>query len=111
MSGVTFHQRSVWHGINVMNVWIMPCQNRFNATKLLEKMRNKRLVFVGDSVNRNQWVSLVCMVEASIPDARLKMRIFNDSLISFKALVWFHRASTSYKNEHFLLAYLKLLLL
>ncbi|KAK3118202.1 hypothetical protein QOZ80_9BG0695630 [Eleusine coracana subsp. coracana] len=59
---------------------------RFNATKLLEKLRNKRLVFVGDSVNRNQWVSLVCMVEASIPDARLKTRIFNDSLISFKAL-------------------------
>ncbi|XP_062181771.1 xylan O-acetyltransferase 12-like [Phragmites australis] len=59
---------------------------RFNATKLLEKLRNKRLVFVGDSVNRNQWVSLVCMVEASIPDARLKMRVFNGSLISFKAL-------------------------
>ncbi|TVU27479.1 hypothetical protein EJB05_30093 [Eragrostis curvula] len=58
---------------------------RFNATKLLEKLRNKRLVFVGDSVNRNQWVSLVCMVEASIPDVRLKARIFNDSLISFKA--------------------------
>jgi hypothetical protein len=45
-------------------------------------------VFVGDSVNRNQWVSLVCMVEASIPDDRLKTRIFNGSLISFKALVY-----------------------
>ncbi|PWZ46460.1 Protein trichome birefringence-like 34 [Zea mays] len=59
---------------------------RFDAMKLLEELRNKRLVFVGDSVNRNQWVSLVCMVEASIPDDRLKMRIFNGSLISFKAL-------------------------
>jgi len=67
----------------------LPCQNRFDAIKLLEKLRNKRLVFVGDSVNRNQWVSLVCMVEASIPDDRLKMRIFNGSLISFKALVCF----------------------
>ena len=64
-------------------------QNRFDAIKLLEKLRNKRLVFVGDSVNRNQWVSLVCMVEASIPDDRLKIRIFNGSLISFGALVWF----------------------
>jgi hypothetical protein len=62
-------------------------RHRFNATKLLEKLRNKRLVFVGDSLNRNQWVSLVCMVEASIPDDSLKMRIFNSSLISFKALV------------------------
>jgi hypothetical protein len=29
------------------------------------------------------------MVEASIPDDRLKIRIFNGSLISFKALVCF----------------------
>ncbi|XP_022683978.1 protein trichome birefringence-like 34 [Setaria italica] len=36
-------------------------------------------------LNRNQWVSLVCMVKASIPDDRLKMRVFNGSLISFKA--------------------------
>ncbi|KAL5206464.1 hypothetical protein ABZP36_034673 [Zizania latifolia] len=57
---------------------------RFNATKLLEKLRNKRLVFVGDSVNRNQWVSMVCMVEASIPEGR-KSLVYNGSLISFKA--------------------------
>lgn len=64
----------------------LPCQNRFNATKFLEKLRNKRLVFVGDSVNRNQWVSMVCMVEHFIPDGR-KMRVYNGSLISFKAFV------------------------
>ena len=63
--------------------------NRFDAIRLLEKLKNKRLVFVGDSLNRNQWVSLVCMVEASIPDARHKMRSINGSLISFKALVCF----------------------
>lgn len=57
---------------------------RFNATKLLEKLRNKRMVFVGDSINRNQWSSLVCMVESSIPEG-LKMREYNGSLISFKA--------------------------
>jgi hypothetical protein len=76
--------------------------NRFNATRLLEKLRNKRLVFVGDSVNRNQWVSLVCMVEASIPDDRLKTRIYNGSLISFKAMVCFplqfHRLHTETNN-------------
>ncbi|KAL6905977.1 hypothetical protein ACP4OV_003578 [Aristida adscensionis] len=59
---------------------------RFNATKLLEKLRNKRMVFVGDSLNRNQWVSLVCMVEASIPDDSLKTRVINGPLYSFKAL-------------------------
>ncbi|KAH0978209.1 hypothetical protein GBA52_027928 [Prunus armeniaca] len=35
---------------------------RFDATKMLELMRGKRLVFVGDSLNRNQWESMVCML-------------------------------------------------
>ena len=63
--------------------------NRFDAIRLLEKLRNKKLVFVGDSLNRNQWVSLVCMVESSIPDARHKMHSINGSLLSFKASVCF----------------------
>ncbi|TVU37478.1 hypothetical protein EJB05_10794, partial [Eragrostis curvula] len=35
---------------------------RFNATKLLETLRNRRLVFVGDSIGRNQWESMLCML-------------------------------------------------
>ncbi|XP_073306255.1 protein trichome birefringence-like 2 isoform X1 [Primulina huaijiensis] len=34
----------------------------FNATDFLEGLRGKRLVFVGDSLNRNMWESLVCML-------------------------------------------------
>ncbi|KAF7144552.1 hypothetical protein RHSIM_Rhsim04G0125500 [Rhododendron simsii] len=58
---------------------------RFNATALLERLRNKRLVFVGDSLNRNQWVSMVCLVETSILDPMLKSMHTNGSLITFKA--------------------------
>ncbi|QCD77083.1 protein trichome birefringence-like 11 [Vigna unguiculata] len=39
---------------------------RFNATKMLEKLRNKRLVFAGDSIGRNQWESLLCMLSAGV---------------------------------------------
>lgn len=60
--------------------------DRFDAIDLLEKLRNKRVVYVGDSLNRNQWMSMVCLIESSIPD-RPKTLHYNGSLITFKALV------------------------
>lgn len=41
---------------------------RFNATKMLELLRGKRLVFVGDSINRNQWESMLCMLMGALRD-------------------------------------------
>ncbi|CAL1379476.1 unnamed protein product [Linum trigynum] len=41
---------------------------RFNATRMLELIRGKRLVFVGDSINRNQWESMLCMLSAALKD-------------------------------------------
>ncbi|XXG44272.1 hypothetical protein AAC387_Pa01g4125 [Persea americana] len=58
---------------------------RFNATALLERLRGKRLVFVGDSLNRGQWVSMVCLLESSIPTTHKSMHT-NGSLTTFKAL-------------------------
>ncbi|XP_047308719.1 protein trichome birefringence-like 6 [Impatiens glandulifera] len=43
---------------------------RFNATKFLELIRGKRVVFVGDSINRNQWESMLCMLMGVIKDPR-----------------------------------------
>ncbi|GAV61959.1 PC-Esterase domain-containing protein/PMR5N domain-containing protein [Cephalotus follicularis] len=37
-----------------------------NATDFLEKLRGKKLVFVGDSLNRNMWESLVCILHHSV---------------------------------------------
>ncbi|GMN48774.1 hypothetical protein TIFTF001_017936 [Ficus carica] len=34
--------------------------------KMLEKLRNKRLVFAGDSLGRNQWESLLCMLSSAV---------------------------------------------
>ncbi|KAI0518680.1 hypothetical protein KFK09_006116 [Dendrobium nobile] len=41
---------------------------RFDAKKMLEKLRGRRLVFVGDSIGRNQWESLLCMLSSVVPD-------------------------------------------
>ncbi|XP_020597134.1 protein trichome birefringence-like 8, partial [Phalaenopsis equestris] len=39
---------------------------RFNASMMLEKSKNKRILFVGDSIGRNQWESLVCMLRIGV---------------------------------------------
>ncbi|GAB2282193.1 hypothetical protein Dimus_016745 [Dionaea muscipula] len=43
---------------------------RFNATKMLELIRGKRVVFVGDSINRNQWESLLCLLMEAVQDSK-----------------------------------------
>ncbi|CAM0872900.1 unnamed protein product [Alopecurus aequalis] len=41
---------------------------RFDARKMLEVLRGKRLVFVGDSLNRNQWESMMCLLREAVSD-------------------------------------------
>ncbi|KAF0902594.1 hypothetical protein E2562_018088 [Oryza meyeriana var. granulata] len=43
---------------------------RLNPTDMLERLRGKRLVYVGDSLNRNMWESLVCILRNSVKDKR-----------------------------------------
>nr|XP_043626241.1 protein trichome birefringence-like 11 isoform X1 [Erigeron canadensis] len=43
---------------------------RFNGKRMLENMRNKRIVFVGDSIGRNQWESLLCMLSSAVSSSR-----------------------------------------
>ncbi|GLT50946.1 hypothetical protein SLA2020_244010 [Shorea laevis] len=49
---------------------------RLNGRHMLELLRGKRVVFVGDSLNRNMWESLVCVLHSSVED---KSRVFEAS--------------------------------
>ncbi|KAK6930989.1 PC-Esterase [Dillenia turbinata] len=62
-----------------------------NATDFLERLRRKKLVFVGDSLNRNMWESLVCILRHSI---RNKKRDY-DCSVDFVSSPFLVRESSS----------------
>lgn len=59
---------------------------RFNPELALKKLRGKRLLFVGDSLQRGQWQSFVCLVEWIIPEDKKSMKLGRSHSI-FKAKV------------------------
>lgn len=59
---------------------------RFNASLMLESLRGKRMMYVGDSLNRGQYVSMICLLHSLIPEGSKSMETF-DSLTIFTAKV------------------------
>ncbi|KAI9107934.1 hypothetical protein K1719_020807 [Acacia pycnantha] len=57
------------------HAWHLP---RFNARDFLERSRNGRIVFAGDSVGRNQWESLLCMLASGISNIST---IYEDTIL------------------------------
>ncbi|MBA0572344.1 hypothetical protein Golob_002690 [Gossypium lobatum] len=49
---------------------------KYKPRLFLEKLRNKRLMFVGDSLNRNQWESMVCLVQSVVQPGRKSLKKF-----------------------------------
>ncbi|KAF3644987.1 Protein trichome birefringence-like 45 [Capsicum annuum] len=58
---------------------------RFNGLDFLVRMRGKTVMYVGDSLGRNQWQSLICMISAAVPRAQTQM-ITGDPISTFKFL-------------------------
>lgn len=54
--------------------------------EFLGRMRKKRIMLVGDSIMRNQWESLVCLVQSVIPMAR-KTVTYVGPTMAFHAMV------------------------
>lgn len=69
---------------------------RFNGVDFLTRMRGKSIMYVGDSLGRNQWESMICMISAAAPHTPTQI-IRGDPLSTFKFLeygvsVSFYRA-------------------
>lgn len=79
---------------------------RFNATKLLEMIRGKRLVFVGDSMNRNQWESMLCLLFGAIKDPKRVYEVHGRKITKEKGNYSFkfldYRCTVEYYVTHFL---------
>ncbi|XP_058747413.1 protein trichome birefringence-like 31 [Vicia villosa] len=43
---------------------------RFDPLKLLLMLRNKRIMFIGDSLQRGQFESMICLVQSVIPEGK-----------------------------------------
>ncbi|KAL8031975.1 hypothetical protein ABFX02_13G063400 [Erythranthe guttata] len=44
--------------------------SRFDGVELLRKYKGKSIMFVGDSLSRNQWLSLICMLYTAVPETK-----------------------------------------
>ncbi|TQE03106.1 hypothetical protein C1H46_011277 [Malus baccata] len=51
---------------------------RFDALDFFERFRGKSIMFVGDSLSRNQWQSLTCMLHSAVPTAKYNVTRVND---------------------------------
>ncbi|XP_020583651.1 protein trichome birefringence-like 42 isoform X2 [Phalaenopsis equestris] len=58
---------------------------RFNGIEMLLWLRGKRMVIVGDSLNRNQWESLACLLYSSVHPSRTVIKL-RDSHKLFRAI-------------------------
>lgn len=79
---------------------------RFNGTHMLERLKGKRLVFVGDSLNRNQWESMLCMLWESLPDKRRIVQINGGRISKLPGAYVFKFMDYDFKVEFYTSPYL-----
>ncbi|KAL6616322.1 hypothetical protein ACP70R_038592 [Stipagrostis hirtigluma subsp. patula] len=72
---------------------------RFDAKLFMERLRGKRFMFVGDSLNRNQWESMVCLVQSASPPGK-KYVTWEDQRVIFHA--WEYNATVEFYWAPFL---------
>ena len=70
------------------NLKLLMFEYRFDGRDFLEKMRGKSIMFVGDSLSRNQWQSLTCLLHSAVPNSNYTLDRVGDVSI-FTLTVWF----------------------
>ncbi|KAL4377365.1 hypothetical protein GQ457_02G003200 [Hibiscus cannabinus] len=74
---------------------------RFNGTKMLEKLRNRRIAFVGDSIGRNQWESMLCMLSSAIPNKDSVYEVNGNPITKHRGFLVFRFADYNCTVEYY----------
>ncbi|XP_020583698.1 protein trichome birefringence-like 11 isoform X2 [Phalaenopsis equestris] len=81
----------------------------FDAKKMLERIRNRRVVFAGDSIGRNQWESLFCMLYSAIVDRGSIYEVNGSPISKHKGFLVFkfkdYNCTLEYYRSPFLVRY------
>uniref|UniRef100_A0A2N9EZ91 Uncharacterized protein n=1 Tax=Fagus sylvatica TaxID=28930 RepID=A0A2N9EZ91_FAGSY len=84
---------------------------RFDGRKMLNMLRGKRLVFVGDSLSRNMWQSLICALRESFKDKSRNNEVFGRRKFRTKGFYSFrfrdYKCSIDFIKSPFLVQELK----
>lgn len=79
---------------------------RFNATDFLERLRGKRLMLVGDSMNRNQFESMLCLLHEALPDKSRMFEIHGYKITKGRGYFIFkfmdYNCTVEFRRSHFL---------
>ncbi|KAK6930016.1 Trichome birefringence-like, N-terminal domain [Dillenia turbinata] len=79
---------------------------RFDAKTMLEKLRNRRVVFIGDSIGRNQWESLLCLLSSVIPNKESIYEVNGSTITKHKGFLVFkfedYNCTVEYYKSSFL---------
>ncbi|CAI0627978.1 unnamed protein product [Linum tenue] len=79
---------------------------RFNATDFLERLRGQKLLLVGDSMNRNQFESILCLLREGLPDKTRMLEISGHKITKGRGSYVFKfldfNCSVEYALSHYL---------
>ncbi|KAF2317621.1 hypothetical protein GH714_025775 [Hevea brasiliensis] len=79
---------------------------RFNATDFLTRLRGKRLMLVGDSMNRNQFESMLCLLREGLSDKSRMREIHGHKITKGRGYYVFkfmdYNCSVEFVRSHFL---------
>lgn len=84
-----------------LEIYFFTSWNRFNPRSMLEKLRNKRIVFAGDSIGRNQWESLLCILSSAIANKDSIYEVNGSPITKHKGFLVFKFADYNCTVEYY----------